>query len=110
VKSSPHGLKSGLGHIEKQHAHIFSTGDLQLLFLFFKHLMQEKGTEFFFGWAQHGFPILPSVFRSLSFFEAWEAGYEGYWNDWGASWSEWGGWQSRDRLLLCQCDMSVVRL
>lgn len=25
--------------------------------------------------------------------EAWEAGYEGYWNDWG--WSEWG-WQSRD--------------
>lgn len=41
------------------------------------------------------FQVGPPV-GSSSAPEAWEAGYEGYWNDWGASWSEWGGWQSRD--------------
>eukprot|EP00913_Durusdinium_trenchii_P029586 g27730.t1 len=42
-------------------------------------------------------PVGPPVgSSSLASSEAWEGGYEGYWNEWSSSWSEWG-WQSKDR-------------
>ena len=95
--------------ILKKNMHTFFQPVIYSCCFYFLNIWCKKKVPHFFCWAQHGFPILPR-FSKPEFLEAWEAGYEGYWNDWGASWSEWSGWQSRDRLLLCQCDMSVVRL
>ena len=87
VKSSPSGTS---GHIWKKITDICGLNRWSIS----KEIDAQEVDIFCPRWDSSDFA---RFFDARAFRKAWEAGYEGYWNDWGASWSEWG-WQSRDRL------------